>query len=118
MMTQQVASATATLSISLLLLIQAIIHIQRVHSIPIPNSQIGKAEVECGEDTIEVVFLTESVFQGRVYVVGHSNDGRCVSRDTGRRTTSITVRKDQCGVAITRSRMILNVLDEMLLSEV
>lgn len=59
--------------------------------------------MECGEDTIEVVFLTESVFQGRIYVVGHSNDGRCVSRDTGRRTTSITVRKDQCGVAITRS---------------
>ncbi|VBB30034.1 unnamed protein product, partial [Acanthocheilonema viteae] len=62
-----------------------------------------KAEVECGEDTIEVVFLTESVFQGRIYVVGHSNDEHCVSRDTGRRTTSITVRKDQCGVAITRS---------------
>uniref|UniRef100_A0A1I7VEH3 ZP domain-containing protein n=1 Tax=Loa loa TaxID=7209 RepID=A0A1I7VEH3_LOALO len=67
------------------------------------SHDLGKAEVECGEDTIEVVFLTESVFQGRIYVVGHSNDGRCVSRDTGRRTTSITVRKDQCGVAITRS---------------
>uniref|UniRef100_A0A1I8EZE6 ZP domain-containing protein n=2 Tax=Wuchereria bancrofti TaxID=6293 RepID=A0A1I8EZE6_WUCBA len=64
---------------------------------------LGKAEVECGENTIEVVFLTESVFQGRIYVVGHSNDERCVSRDTGRQTTSITVRKDQCGVAITRS---------------
>uniref|UniRef100_A0A0N5D4U6 ZP domain-containing protein n=1 Tax=Thelazia callipaeda TaxID=103827 RepID=A0A0N5D4U6_THECL len=63
----------------------------------------GKAEVECGENTIEIVFLTESVFQGRIYVLGHSNDERCVSRDTGRRTTSITVRKDQCGVVVTRS---------------
>uniref|UniRef100_A0A915CCS5 ZP domain-containing protein n=1 Tax=Parascaris univalens TaxID=6257 RepID=A0A915CCS5_PARUN len=63
----------------------------------------GKAEVECGEDSIDVVFLTESVFQGRVYVVGHSSDEHCVSRDTGRRTTSISVRKDQCGVVITRS---------------
>uniref|UniRef100_A0A0N5A9R2 ZP domain-containing protein n=1 Tax=Syphacia muris TaxID=451379 RepID=A0A0N5A9R2_9BILA len=63
----------------------------------------GKAEVECGEDTIEVVFLTESVFQGRVFVVGHSNDKRCVSYETGRRTTSISVRKDQCGVVTTRS---------------
>lgn len=59
--------------------------------------------MECGDDTIEIVFLTESVFQGRIYVVGHSNEEGCVSRDTGRRTTSITVRKDQCGVAITRS---------------
>ncbi|VDN50334.1 unnamed protein product [Dracunculus medinensis] len=63
-----------------------------------------KAEVECGEDTIDIVFLTESVFQGRVYVVGHSNEDQCVSRDTGRRTTSISIRKDQCGVVTTRSQ--------------
>ncbi|VDM37223.1 unnamed protein product [Toxocara canis] len=68
----------------------------------LPNRS-GKAEVECGEDAIDIVFLTESVFQGRVYVVGHSSEEQCVSRDTGRRTTSISVRKDQCGVVITRS---------------
>ncbi|VDK49623.1 unnamed protein product, partial [Anisakis simplex] len=62
-----------------------------------------QAEVECGEDQIDVVFLTESVFQGRVYVVGHSNEEECVSRDTGRRTTSISIKKDRCGVVITRS---------------
>lgn len=49
------------------------------------------------------MFLTESVFQGRVFVVGHSNDEHCVSHETGRRTTSISVRKDQCGVVTTRS---------------
>ncbi|KAI6208281.1 ZP domain-containing protein [Aphelenchoides besseyi] len=71
--------------------------------IPIPNGQIGKVEVECGEDTIEAVFLTEDVFQGRVFVPGFANDTACVSRETGRRTTSITIRKDQCGVTTTRS---------------
>jgi hypothetical protein len=63
----------------------------------------GKAEVECGENTIEVVFLTEQVFQGRVYVVGHANEPECQSRDTGRRTTSITIPKDKCSVVTTRS---------------
>ncbi|KAI6182243.1 ZP domain-containing protein [Aphelenchoides bicaudatus] len=73
------------------------------NSIPIPNGQIGKAEVECGEENIEIVFLTEDIFQGRVFVVGHANEEGCFSREVGRRTTSITIRKDQCGVVTTRS---------------
>uniref|UniRef100_A0A914UX55 ZP domain-containing protein n=2 Tax=Plectus sambesii TaxID=2011161 RepID=A0A914UX55_9BILA len=77
--------------------------VSTVHSIPIPNGQIGKAEVECGEDTIDVVFLTQEIFEGRVYVVGHANESGCQTRDTGKKTTSITVRKDQCDVKTTRS---------------
>ncbi|KHJ94248.1 hypothetical protein OESDEN_05828 [Oesophagostomum dentatum] len=67
------------------------------------SSNLGKAEVECGDETIEVVFLTEALFEGRIFVIGHSNDTRCVSRDTGRRTTSILINKNDCGVVTTRS---------------
>ncbi|CAD5209461.1 unnamed protein product [Bursaphelenchus xylophilus] len=74
-----------------------------VHAIPIPNGQLGRAEIECGEDNIEIVFLTEDVFQGRVFVVGHSNETECSSRDIGRKTTSIVIPKNKCGVTITRS---------------
>ncbi|KAI1730674.1 cuticlin-1 [Ditylenchus destructor] len=75
-----------------------------IMAIPIPNGQVGKAEVECGEENIEVVFLTEEIFQGRVFVVGHANDTNCVSREVGRKSTSIIVRKDQCGVVTIRSQ--------------
>lgn len=36
-----------------------VISISWVESIPIPNGQIGRAEVECGEESIDIVFLTE-----------------------------------------------------------
>lgn len=36
-----------------------------------------------GEDTIEIVFLTEDVFQGRVFVVGHAEEDGCFSREVG-----------------------------------
>uniref|UniRef100_A0A914YJF4 ZP domain-containing protein n=1 Tax=Panagrolaimus superbus TaxID=310955 RepID=A0A914YJF4_9BILA len=72
-------------------------------SIPIPNGQVGRAEVECGEESIDIVFLTEDNFQGRVFVVGHANETDCSSRDIGRRQTSISVRKDRCGVVTIRS---------------
>ncbi|EYB90175.1 hypothetical protein Y032_0222g2591 [Ancylostoma ceylanicum] len=79
----------------------AVIHL--VAAIPVPNGQLGKAEVECGDKTIEVVFLTEAIFEGRIFVIGHANDTRCFSRNTGRRTTSILINKDECGVITTRS---------------
>ncbi|VDO24029.1 unnamed protein product [Haemonchus placei] len=63
----------------------------------------GKPEVECGDKTIEVVFLTEALFEGRIFVIGHSNDTNCFSRDVGRLTTSILIDKDKCGVVTTRS---------------
>ncbi|XGW23940.1 hypothetical protein V3C99_005836 [Haemonchus contortus] len=74
-----------------------------VHTIPLPNGQLGKPEVECGDKTIEVVFLTEALFEGRIFVIGHSNDTNCFSRDVGRLTTSILIDKDKCGVVTTRS---------------
>ncbi|KJH41970.1 hypothetical protein DICVIV_12054 [Dictyocaulus viviparus] len=97
---------------------------QLTHTIPVPNGQLEKpfcitiiyeryfdevtpetrkAEVECGESTIEVIFLTEAIFEGRIFVIGHSNDSRCASRNIGRRTTSIIINKDECGVVTTRS---------------
>ncbi|CAB3407935.1 unnamed protein product [Caenorhabditis bovis] len=66
--------------------------------IPIPNGILGNVEIECTEDTIEAVFLTESPFLGRVFVLGHSHDKDCVSLERGRRTTSITVPRNKCGV--------------------
>nr|CAD2184272.1 unnamed protein product [Meloidogyne enterolobii] len=72
--------------------------------IPIPNGQVGRAEVECGQEEIEVVFLTEDLFQGRVFVVGHSNETGCSSRDIGKKSTSIIVKKDNCGVVTIRSQ--------------
>ncbi|VDL83858.1 unnamed protein product [Nippostrongylus brasiliensis] len=76
---------------------------QVARAIPVPNGQLGKAEVECGDTTIEVVFLTEAIFEGRIFVIGHANDTKCFSRNTGRRTTSILINKDECGVVTTRS---------------
>ncbi|PAV56488.1 hypothetical protein WR25_00200 [Diploscapter pachys] len=64
---------------------------------------LGSAEVECSENTIEIVFITEDVFQGRIYAIGHANDSRCVSRDIGKRTTSIIINKNECGVEIRRT---------------
>ena len=84
-----------------ILVLLAVITVTR--GIPIPNGQIGRAEVECGEEAIDIVFLTEDVFNGRVFVVGHANESDCVSREVGRRTTSISVRKDRCGVVTIRS---------------
>ncbi|KAH7728323.1 cuticlin 1 precursor [Aphelenchoides avenae] len=46
----------------------------------------------------------EDLFQGRVFVVGHANETDCVSRDVGRKSTSITIRKDSCGVVTIRSQ--------------
>uniref|UniRef100_A0A1I7WYD3 ZP domain-containing protein n=1 Tax=Heterorhabditis bacteriophora TaxID=37862 RepID=A0A1I7WYD3_HETBA len=68
------------------------------------RATLGKAEVECGDETIEVVFLTEAIFEGRIFVIGHANDTRCFSRNTGRRTTSIIINKSECGVVTTRSQ--------------
>ncbi|KAK5983709.1 ZP domain-containing protein, partial [Trichostrongylus colubriformis] len=62
-----------------------------------------KPEVECGDTTIEVVFLTEALFEGRIFVIGHANDTNCFSRDVGRRSTSILINKEKCGVVTTRS---------------
>ncbi|KIH49870.1 hypothetical protein ANCDUO_20054 [Ancylostoma duodenale] len=56
----------------------AVIHL--VAAIPVPNGQLG-----------------------RVFVIGHANDTRCFSRNIGRRTTSILINKDECGVVTTRS---------------
>ncbi|EFP12423.1 CRE-CUTL-14 protein [Caenorhabditis remanei] len=70
----------------------------QISAIPIPNGLLGNVEVECTDTTIEAVFLTESNFLGRVFVLGHSQDKECVSREIGRRTTSITVPRDKCGV--------------------
>ncbi|CAJ0944343.1 unnamed protein product, partial [Mesorhabditis belari] len=73
-------------------------------SIPIPNGQIGKAEVECGEDYIEIVFLTDDDFQGRIFVVGHANETDCVSRDKVHpRSPHIIIDRKKCGVTTTRS---------------
>lgn len=36
-----------------------------------------------GEDAIEIVFITEDIFQGRVFVVGHANEEGCFSREIG-----------------------------------
>uniref|UniRef100_A0A915EKL2 ZP domain-containing protein n=1 Tax=Ditylenchus dipsaci TaxID=166011 RepID=A0A915EKL2_9BILA len=88
----------------MLLLLIGLLFVGSLLAIPIPNGQVGRAEVECGEESIEVVFLTEDLFQGRVFVVGHANDTNCVSREVGRKSTSITVRRDQCGVATIRSQ--------------
>jgi len=77
--------------------------ISSISAIPIPNGIVGEPEVECGEDTIEVVFLTEDLFNGRVFVVGHANETDCFSRDVGRKTTTISVPKDRCGVTSIRS---------------
>ncbi|VDN32212.1 unnamed protein product [Cylicostephanus goldi] len=41
--------------------------------------------------------------EGRIFVIGHANDSRCFSRETGQRTTSILINKDDCGVITTRS---------------
>ncbi|PIO72002.1 zona pellucida-like domain protein [Teladorsagia circumcincta] len=55
--------------------------IQRLaHAIPVPNGQLG-----------------------RIFVIGRANDSNCFSRDIGRRTTSILIDKDKCGVVTTRS---------------
>jgi len=74
-----------------------------VNAIPIPNSLIGAPEVECGEDSIIVVWNTEEDFEGKVFAKGFFNDSNCVSREQGRRTTSITIDKNQCGVVTRRS---------------
>ncbi|VDP08396.1 unnamed protein product, partial [Heligmosomoides polygyrus] len=39
----------------------------------------------------------------RIFVIGHANDTKCFSRNVGRRTTSILINKDECGVVTTRS---------------
>lgn len=36
-------------------------------------------------------------------MIGHANDTKCFSRNVGRRTTSILINKDECGVVTTRS---------------
>ncbi|GMT29138.1 hypothetical protein PFISCL1PPCAC_20435, partial [Pristionchus fissidentatus] len=84
----------------LLLLTILIIH---SNAIPIPNGQLGNAEVDCQENRIEVVFATEEDFLGRVFVLGHANNPKCFSQERGGRTTSISIPLDECGSVKTRS---------------
>lgn len=72
-------------------------------AIPIPNGLVGDPEVECGEDSIIVVWNTEQNFEGKIFVKGFFNDSNCVAREQGRKTTSISVNKNQCGVVTRRS---------------
>lgn len=67
------------------------------------NVMLGLPEVECGQDTIEVVFNLNDTFNGKVYVNGFANDSNCLSEERGRRTASLSVPKNGCGVTTLRS---------------
>ncbi|GMT08515.1 hypothetical protein PENTCL1PPCAC_30689 [Pristionchus entomophagus] len=84
-------------------LLLAIIALRHSTAIPIPNGQIGNAEVDCQENKIEIVFATEEDFLGRVFVLGHADNPQCRSEERGGRTTSISIPLDECGSVKTRS---------------
>jgi hypothetical protein len=69
------------------------------------NKHLGGAEVECGEDSLSMLWTTEAPFEGRVFVVNHVNESECVAKNyTGTSTNvAFTVSKDKCGVVTTRS---------------
>lgn len=71
--------------------------------IEIPNGIIGSPEVECGEETIAVIFNTRDDFQGRVFAVGHSEKPECSTTERERRTTSIELDKESCGIVQLRT---------------
>lgn len=74
-----------------------------VVSIPIDNGVETDPEIECGAGYIGVSFLLRNNFEGHVYVKGHYNETQCRTGQTGRRTASIRLSFNSCGVQRTRS---------------
>lgn len=62
-------------------------------------------EIECSQNSIEVIFLTRDIFNGRIFVRGHSRSPGCFSRDIGKRLTSIKINTSMCNVKVAKSVM-------------
>lgn len=67
-------------------------------------------EIECSQNSIEVIFLTRDIFNGRIFVRGHSRSPGCFSRDIGKRLTSIKINTSMCNVKVAKSVIILKLI--------
>lgn len=76
----------------------------------------GLPEIECGQNSIDIVFNLQDNFNGKIYVQGFANDSKCVAQERGRRTTSISIPKDGCGVTSLRSVSAAPILDSAIRS--
>lgn len=78
--------------------------IRVVKLIPVDNGVIGESpEIECNNNHVTISFNTEKTFEGHVYVKGNYDEGACRADSTGRRSASIQVPFDKCGVRRSRS---------------
>ncbi|VDM42534.1 unnamed protein product [Toxocara canis] len=61
-------------------------------------------EVQCGSDSISIVFKTLKPFGGRTFVKGYIQDSECVQAGNKRYEHRFSIRFDQCGLRRAREK--------------
>ncbi|KAK6047636.1 hypothetical protein COOONC_14861, partial [Cooperia oncophora] len=59
---------------------------------------LGEPEVQCGSDSISLLFHSRNPFGGKVFVKGFVADGDCVMMGDNKQDHRFTVKHDGCGV--------------------
>ncbi|CAJ0606677.1 unnamed protein product [Cylicocyclus nassatus] len=67
-------------------------------AVEIDNGVIGEPEVQCGSDSISLLFNSRNPFTGKVFVKGYVADGECVMMGDSKTSHRFTVKHDSCGV--------------------
>ncbi|XGW08026.1 hypothetical protein V3C99_010833 [Haemonchus contortus] len=67
-------------------------------TLEIDNGVIGEPEVQCGSDSISLLFHSRNPFGGKVFVKGFVADGDCVMMGDNKLDHRFTVKHDGCGV--------------------
>ncbi|KIH63351.1 hypothetical protein ANCDUO_06347, partial [Ancylostoma duodenale] len=55
-------------------------------------------EVQCGSDSISLLFNSRNPFTGKVFVKGFVSDSECVMMGDNKNSHRFTVKHDSCGV--------------------
>ncbi|KAL6735191.1 hypothetical protein Aduo_005655 [Ancylostoma duodenale] len=68
------------------------------HTVEIDNGVVGEPEVQCGSDSISLLFNSRNPFTGKVFVKGFVSDSECVMMGDNKNSHRFTVKHDSCGV--------------------
>ncbi|ETN74246.1 hypothetical protein NECAME_04111 [Necator americanus] len=94
---------------SLIVLLSYTYAVQTHLTVEIDNGVIGEPEVQCGSDSISLLFNSRNPFTGKVFVKGFVSDSDCVMMGDNKNTHRFTVKHNSCGVRRQREIFITKV---------
>ncbi|WKX96683.1 hypothetical protein Q1695_012820 [Nippostrongylus brasiliensis] len=86
---------------SLLLAVFCVVNSVFAHaplSLEVDNGVVGEPEVQCGSDSISLIFNSRNPFAGKIFVKGFVADNDCVMMGDNKEKHRFTVKHDGCGV--------------------